>query len=59
MADHKMLPDLSHTGTSAHTHSRPCAGTHTHRESLSRVKMLPVNSHLSCVHNFFEVEPKE
>ncbi len=41
-ADHKMLPDLSHTDTH----------THTHTDSLFRAKMLPVNSHLSCEHYF-------
>lgn len=38
VADHKMVPDLSH------------AKTHTHTDLLFRVKMLPVNLHLSCEH---------
>lgn len=41
VADHKMLPDLSHTHTQTH---------------CSWVKMLPVNLHLSCEHYFFEVQ---
>lgn len=50
VADHKMLPDLSHRPR--HTH------TCTHTESLLRVKMLPVNSHLSCVRYFLRWNPR-